>query len=83
MCEAVQVRTDASSVEAEINDMEIMYKSLIRHMNVAWRIKSSGEGVAQVGESKVALNNTEFKGKCHIWGKYGHNQSKYPEKNKS
>ena len=58
-----------AQVEEEVNDMEIMYESLIRCMNVVWRIKSSGEGVAQVGESEVMLRNTEFKGKCHTCGK--------------
>ena len=52
-------------------------------MTVAWRIKSSGEGVAQVGESEVVQTITEFKGKFHTCGKYGHRQNKSPKKNKS
>ena len=28
-----------AQVETEVNTMEIMYKSLIRHMNMAWRIE--------------------------------------------
>ena len=45
-------------------------------MNVAWRIKCGGEGVEQVGETKIVLTNTEFKEKMsYMW--------KYPEKNKS
>ena len=32
-----------AQVEAEVNDTKIMYGSLIRCMNVAWRIESSGE----------------------------------------
>ena len=50
-------------VEEKVNNIEIMYKSLIRHMNVAWRIKAGREGVMQLGENKVALTNMEFKGK--------------------
>ena len=53
------------------------------HVNVAWRIESGGEGVLQIGEGKVALINTEFKGKCHTCRKYGHKQNKCLEKNKS
>ena len=30
-------------------------------MNVAWRIKSNGEGVAQAEKSEIVLMNTEFK----------------------
>ena len=52
-------------------------------MNVAWRIKSSREGVAQVGESKVAVTNTELKGNGPECGKYGCKQNKCPKKNKS
>ena len=52
-------------------------------MNVAWRIKSSGEGVAQLRENEVVLTNMNFKGKCHTCGKYGHKQSKCSKKNKS
>ena len=69
-------------VEAEVNNTEITNKSLIRCMNVTQRIKSCGEGVMQVGEGKVALTNTEFKGKCHTCGMFGHKQ-KCPKKNKS
>ena len=39
--------------------------------------------MVQVGEIKVALTNTEFKGKCCTCGKYGHKQNKYLKKNKS
>ena len=42
-----------AQVEAKVNDMEIIYKSLIRHMNVAWRMKSCGEGVTQVEGAKL------------------------------
>ena len=63
--------------------MEIIFENLIRHMNVAWRIESFGEGVVQVGECEIALSNIEFKRKCHICGKYGHEQNKCPKKNKS
>ena len=52
-------------------------------MNVAWEIEATREGVAQLEENKVALMNTEFKGKCHTCEKYGHKQSKCPKKNKS
>ena len=52
-------------------------------MNAAWRIESGREGVAQAGESKVVLTNTEFKGECNICGKYGHKQNKCPKKKKS
>ena len=52
-------------------------------MNVAWRIESGREGVAQVGENKVVLTNTEFKGKSLTCGKYGHKQNKCPKKNKT
>ena len=38
-------------VKAKVNNMEIMYKNLIRHMNVACRIKCSREGVVQVEEN--------------------------------
>ena len=69
-------------VEAESNNMEIMYKSLIRCMNIACRIKSKREGVAHVGENKVVLMNTEFKEKCHACRKYGHKQYKCPKKNR-
>ena len=62
-------------VEAKVNNTEIKYKSLIRNVNVAWRIKSSREGVTQVGENKVVLMNTEFKGKYHTCRKYGHRQT--------
>ena len=72
-----------AQVEADVNNMEIMYKSQIRNINVAWRIKSGGEDVAQVEKSKVVLMNTEFKGKCHTCEKYGHKQNKCPKKNKS
>ena len=61
-----------AQVDAEVNDMEIMYESLIRHMNVAWRIESGREGVAQLGENEIVLMNMKFKGKCHTCGKYGH-----------
>ena len=37
----------------------------------------------QVGENKVVLTNTGFKGKCHTCGKYGHKQNKHLEKDKS
>ena len=63
--------------------MKIMYENLMRCMNIAWRIKSGREGVAQVGESEIALMNTGFKGKCHTSGKYGHKQNNCPNKNKS
>ena len=69
-----------AQVEVEVNNTEIMLKSLIRHMNVACKIKSSGEGEAQVGECKVALTNTEFKGKCHTCGNYWHKQNNVPRK---
>ena len=72
-----------TQVESEANDKEITYKSLMRHINTSWRIKSSGEGVAQLDENKVVLINMVFKGKCHTCGKCGHKQSKCPEKNKS
>ena len=51
-------------------------------MNVAWKIEPCREGVVQVGKSKVALTNTEFKGKCHSCGKHGHKKH-CPKKNKS
>ena len=51
-------------------------------MSVAWRIKSSGKGVMQVGEGKVALN-MEIKRNSHFCGKYGHTQNKRPKKNKT
>ena len=44
-----------AQVEVEVIGMDIMYKNLIKPMNVAWRIKSSSEGATQIGESKVAL----------------------------
>ena len=59
-----------AQVEAEVNNTNIMFESLIRCMNVAWRIKSDREGITQVGEGKVALTKMEFKGKCHTCGKY-------------
>ena len=71
-----------AQVEAEMNNTDIMYKSLIRCMNVAWRIKSDGEGVTQVGDGKVALMKMEFKEKCHTCEKYGHKQTKCSKKNK-
>ena len=46
-----------AQVEAEVNDIDIAYKSLIRCMNVAWKIESGGKGVLQVREGKVALMN--------------------------
>ena len=61
-----------AQVEAVVNDTDIACKSLIRYMNVPWRNKSGGKGVMKVGESKVVLNNGEFKGICHSCGKYGH-----------
>ena len=64
-------------VEAEVNNTDIAHKSLIRHMNVAWKIEFGGEGVMQTGEGEVELMNIEFKG-----GKYGHKQNKCPKKNK-
>ena len=57
-----------AQVEAEVKDTGITYKSLIRCMNVAWRSESGGKGVTQVGEDKVVLTNTEFKGKSHSCG---------------
>ena len=69
-------------LEAEVNNTEIIDKNLIRHMNVAWRIKSDEEGVAQVGESEAVLTSTEFKEKCHTCGKYRYRQNKCPKKNK-
>ena len=72
-----------AQVEAEVNDTDIMYEGLIRHMNVAWRIKSGGEGVMQIGESKVVLTNMEYKGKYHSCGKYRHKQNKCLQKNES
>ena len=71
-----------AQVEPEVNDTDIKYKGLIRHMNVSWRFKSGREGVMQVGDSKVAVTNIKFKGKCHTCGKYGHKQTKYSKKNK-
>ena len=32
-----------AQVKAKVNSMEIIYKSLIRHMNVAWRIELGRE----------------------------------------
>ena len=52
-------------------------------MNVAWKFKSSREGVGEVGKSKVALTNKEFKGKSHTCGKYGHKENKCPKINNS
>ena len=52
-------------------------------MNAAWRIESSGKGVAQLAENEDVLMNMEFKRKCHTCGKYGLKQCKCPEKNKS
>ena len=52
-------------------------------MNVGWRIESGIEGVLQVGEIKVVLTNTEFKGKCQTCGKYGYKQNKCPERKRS
>ena len=69
-----------AQVEAEVNDTDIMYESLVKHMNVAWRIKSDREGVTQVGEDKVALMNIEFKRKCHTCGKYRHTQKNAPRR---
>ena len=57
-----------AQVEAEVNNTEIMYESLISCMNVAWRIESSSEGVMQVGDTKVALMSMGFKEKCHSCG---------------
>ena len=42
-----------AQMEVEVNNMEVTYKSLIRQMNVAWRIKSSREGVAQLEKMKL------------------------------
>ena len=72
-----------AQVEAEVKNTDITYKSLIRHMNVAWRIESGGEGVPQVGEGKVVLVNMEFRGKCCACVQYRHKQNKCPKKNKS
>ena len=72
-----------AQVEAEVNNIDIAYKRLIRHMNVAWRIESGIEGVMQAGEGKVVLMNTEFKEKCHTREKYEHKQNRCPKKNKS
>ena len=69
--------------EAEVNSTDIMYKSHVSCMNVAWRIKSCKEKVMQVGEGEVVLTNMEFKGNCYTCGKYGHKQNKVPKKNKS
>ena len=71
-----------AQVEADINNTDIPYESLIKCMNVAWKIKSGGKEVTQVQESEVVPINVEFKGKCHTCGK-GHKQNKCPEKNKS
>ena len=70
-----------AQVEAEVNDVDIMYKNLIRCMNISGRIKAGGKGVMQVGEGKVALTDTEFEGKCHTCGKYAQTK-KCPEQNK-
>ena len=36
-------------------------------MNVAWRNKSGGEGVAQAGERKVALKNRIQRKMAYMW----------------
>ena len=72
-----------AQVEAKVNNTDIMCKSLIRCMNVAWRIDSGEEGVMQVKEGKVQLMNMEFKGKCHKCGNYGYKENKCTKKNKS
>ena len=64
-----------AQVEAEVNNADNMYESLIRHMKVTWRIESDGKGVMKVGEGEVVLMSMEFKGKCHLCGKYGHKQN--------
>ena len=71
-----------AQVEAEVNNMDIMYKNFKRCINDAWRIKFGNEGVMLVEEVEAALTNTGFKEKCHLCGKYGHKQNKCPKKNK-
>ena len=54
VCIAVQLELMQAQVETEVNNAGITYESLIRHMNVAQRIKS-GEEEMQEGDDKVAL----------------------------
>ena len=72
-----------TQVKAEVNNTDITDESMIRHMNVEWRIESGGEGVTQVREDEVALMNSKFKGKCRTCRKYGQKQNKCSQKNKS
>ena len=72
-----------AQVEAEVNDTDITCKISIRCLNITLIFESDSKRVTQVGESKVALTNIEFKGKCHTYEKYGHKQNKCPEKNKT
>ena len=69
----VKLELMQAQVEAEVNGMDITYKNLIRQMNVEWRVKSNAKEVMKKGESKVALANSEFKGKCCTCGMYKQN----------